>query len=293
MTWQSTLLRDHPLVGRICDASLGRDVRIANVIESLKRSTFSLLGEVHDNADHHAIQAGLLEGIARSGVRRAVVFEQFDREYEPELKRLISRGQPAPEDVADAVGFDRKGWNWEFYRPLVEIALRHRMPIAAGNLSRNAGATIARQGLGALDPARITALRLDSGWSAERESALEKIIADGHCGMLPAAALPAMVVAQRARDATLAEAMLEYAREGAVLITGNGHVRRDLSTPIYLATAAPDAACCSVGILEVQDGRNDPAAYLASAVANVRPYDFVFFTPRRDRPDPCLAFRKK
>ena len=290
--WQSTLLRDHPLVGRIWDAKLARFVHSADLVESLRNATFGLLGEIHDNADHHAIQAELLEGLARTGTRRGVVFEQFDREFEPALRRLLSSGQPSPEDVADAVGFDRKGWNWDFYRPLVAIALRHGMPIAAGNLSRKAAVTIARQGLSALEPGRAAALRLDSGWSAEREQALHRIIADGHCGALPASAIPSMAAAQRVRDATLAEALLGVSREGAVLIAGNGHVRRDLATPIYLAAAAPDASCCAVGILEVQAGRENPSAYLSSAAGNVRPFDFACFTPRRDRPDPCLAFER-
>ena len=290
--WQSMLLRDHPLVGRIWEAGRGRFVSSAALIDSLNRAAFALLGEVHDNPDHHAIQAEVLEALAQAGARRGVVFEQFDREFEPALRRLFAGGEPGAEDVANAVNFDRDGWNWDFYRPLVAIALRYGMPIATGNLSRRAAAPIAKQGMSALDPARVAALRLESAWSAEREEAMRTIVADGHCGALPVSALPRMAAAQRTRDATLAEAMLEVAPDGAVLIAGNGHVRRDLGAPLYLAAAAPDRTCRALGIIEVQAGREDPSAYLASAAANVRPYDFVWFTPRRDRPDPCLAFQR-
>ena len=291
-TWQSTLSRDHPLVGRIWDAGRGRFVSSAALIESLNGAAFALLGEVHDNPDHHAIQVEVLEALARTGARRGIVFEQFDREFEPALRRLFAGGEPGVEDVANTVNFDRGGWNWDFYRPLVAIALRYGMPIATGNLSRKAASPIAKHGMSALDPARVAALRLESAWSAEREEAMRAIVADGHCGALPVSALPRMAAAQRVRDATLAQAMLEVAPAGAVLIAGNGHVRRDLGAPLYLAAAAPDRSCCAVGIIEVQAGRGDPAAYLSAAAVNVRPFDYVWFTPRRERPDPCLAFQR-
>jgi uncharacterized iron-regulated protein len=234
----------------------------------------------------------LLDAIAARGPRRGVVFEQFDREYEPMLQQLMAKTGVDAEDVAAAVRFNRKGWNWTFYKPLVEIALRHGMTLHAGNLSREAAAQIARRGMAALEPAAIAALRLDDGWSEARERALREIIAQGHCGALPDTAVRPMTLAQRARDATLAQALLSVDRERAVLIAGNGHVRRDLAVPVYLSAAAAGKASCALGILEVEAGHRDPRAYLHSAASDAHRYDFAFFTPRWERPDPCDAFRR-
>jgi uncharacterized iron-regulated protein len=189
------------------------------------------------------------------------------------------------------VNFNRKGWNWTFYKPLVEIALRHGMAIHAGNLSREAAAPIARRGMAALEPATIAALRLDLGWNEAREHALREIIAQGHCGALPQAAIASMTIAQRARDATLAQALLSVDRERALLIAGNGHVRRDLAVPVYLSAAGKDS--CALGILEVEAGRRDARAYLHAAASDAHRYDFAFFTPRWQRPDPCAAFERR
>lgn len=73
------------------------------------------------------------------------------------------------------------------------------------------------------------------------------------------------------------------AGDGAVLITGNGHVRRDLGVPRYLQ----GAGCFSLGLLEVGAGKVALADYLpAGGIAN----DFVWFTARATREDPCRVF---
>jgi uncharacterized iron-regulated protein len=290
--WRATLLRDHPLVGKIWDAESERYVSAAVLMESLTRAHFRLLGEVHDNADAHAIQAELLEEIAAAGPKPLVAMEQMDRKGEATLQQRLASTKLTADEVAKAAGFDEKGWNWPFYRPLVDIALRAGMPLRAANLSRKEAGQVARKGLDALGESRVAALRLEAAWSAEREQALREIIREGHCGALPESALPNMAAAQRARDATLAESLLGAGRDGAVLIAGNGHVRRDLAVPLYLAARAADKRSCSVGILEVESGTETPRDYARSAASRIPLYDFVWFTPRWERPDPCAAFRR-
>jgi uncharacterized iron-regulated protein len=287
------LLRNHSLVGRIWDARSERFVPTGALIEALRQAHFRLLGEVHDNPDHHAIQGKLLEAIAAGGLRPLVAFEQFDREFDAALQQRLASGKLSPDDVAEAVNFDYKGWNWDFYRPLVAIALRHDMPLRAANLSRKAAAQIAKEGTGALDRERVAALRLETAWTAAREQALREIIAEGHCGALPESIVPAMAAAQRTRDATLAEVLLGADRAGAVLIAGNGHVRRDLAVPIYLSAVAGDRPSCVVGILEVEAEKPDPRVYARPAASRTPQFDFVWFTPRWDRPDPCAAFQRR
>lgn len=284
------LLRDHPLVGKTWETTSARFVSRDALVDNLTRASVRLFGEVHDNPDHHAIQARLLEAIAAGGLKPVVAFEQMDREHDAALQQRLADGNVAPDDVAQAVTFDRKGWNWAFYQPLVAIALRHGLPLRAANLSRKAASQIAREGLSAIGPARIEALRLEAAWTPAREQALREIIRDGHCGALPEAVVPAMGAAQRARDATLAESLLAPNRDGAILIAGNGHVRRDLGVPVYLAAAGTSS--CAVGILEVEAGQHDPQAYVQAATSGAALYDFVCFTARQDRPDPCAAFRK-
>jgi uncharacterized iron-regulated protein len=83
---------------------------------------------------------------------------------------------------------------------------------------------------------------------------------------------------QLARDAVMADLLREHGARGAVLLAGNGHVRRDLGVPRWLAD--PDRVF-AVGYLEEGD-EPPPGAF-----------DAVVVTARVERPDPCEAFRRK
>ena len=63
-----------------------------------------------------------------------------------------------------------------------------------------------------------------------------------------------------------------------VVITGNGHARRDRGIPAMLALAAPGLTIVSLGQME---GTAPPDA----------PFDLVIVTDAPERGDPCLAFR--
>ena len=98
----------------------------------------------------------MLESIAARGRRPVLALEQFDSEYQSELDAARTRGADA-EGLADAGRFDRKGWNWPLYRPLVQFALDHGWPLAAANLSRGeARAVVADPGRSGLAPAEPT-----------------------------------------------------------------------------------------------------------------------------------------
>jgi uncharacterized iron-regulated protein len=285
------LLSDHPLVGTTWDATAGRGTTRNALYSALRSARYRLLGEVHDNPDHHVFQLDCLVALGEGGLRPAVAFEQFDRETDPALQRALAAGGVTAEVVAEATGFDRKNWRWDLYRPLVEAALRYRMRMRAANLSRAAAGRVVKAGFDALGEGSASALQMDSAWSDERERVLGALIVDAHCGMLPEAVVPGMTLAQRARDATLAEALDDPGPDGAVLVAGNGHVRRDLGVPLYLRQARPGDSIVSVGLLEVESGKPDPQQYLAGSAGGKLQYDFVWFTPRWDRPDPCEKFR--
>ena len=104
---------------------------------------------------------------------------------------------------------------------------------------------------------------------------------------MPATAIPAVELAQRYTDAHLAEALVKAAEKhgGAFLLAGNGHVRTDRGVPWYVRQLAPREKMVAVMFLEVEQGKNDPSAYLTRAPDGTAAADYVMFTPRHERPD--------
>jgi uncharacterized iron-regulated protein len=240
-----------------------------------------LLGEVHDNAAQHALRAGALARLVEGGARPAIAFEQLDRERQADVDRA-RRERPRDADwlIAQAAG-TRSGWDWTLYRPFVQLALDHDLPIVAANLSRADAARVVREGWGAVfDPPARAALGLDA-LPADLLAAHEREVADGHCGMMPAAMLAPMARAQIARDAVLAGSLAPWAPRGVVLLTGNGHARRDLGVPRWLAAPWRERSL-SVGLLERAE--NGPALPAAA-------FDRVVFTDAVRRDDPCASLR--
>ena len=255
----------HVQVGRIWDARAAAFVSPEELFQQAARARHVILGETHDNAEHHRLQLAVLQAL---GGRRQLAMEQFDSEYQGAIDAARA-SQPDAEAIADAGHFDRKGWNWALYRPLVQFALDHGWPLAAANLSRTEArvlvADAGRSGLASAPPSV--------------RSALERDIIDGHCGAAPEPKrLAGMVEAQRARDARMASAL----KAPSVLITGLGHARRDRGVPLYLA----DRDLISIAFMEVQDGKRSPPEYF-DGFASPASFDYVWFTPRAARDDPC------
>ena len=115
-----------------------------------------------------------------------------------------------------------------------------------------------------------------------------------HCGYASDTQINAMLLVQRARDAQMAESLTAAGQQdGAVLIAGAGHVRRDYGVPTYLSRSTPQASVISVAFLEVSGDRLDPSAYTARFSRPALPFDYVWFTPRVDDDDPCAAFAEQ
>jgi uncharacterized iron-regulated protein len=255
----------HPLDGKIWSSREARFIDEPALVRALGEARYRALGERHDNAEHHAIRARLIEALARDGRRPAVVFEQLDLGVDGELARAQAAGADA-EAIADAGKLDRRGWRWPLHKPLLESAVRAGLPVKSGNLSRESARAIAR---GAAPPALAAA-----PWSAAQDAGLRRDLSEGHCAPPPPKLLEGMVLAQRSRDAAMARA-LQDAGPGAILIAGNGHVRSDRGVPALL----PETV--SLGLIELKENQNDAAAYLPA------PYDYLWFTGPVSRPDPC------
>ena len=255
--------------------------------QRLHGSAVVMLGEVHDNAEQHRLRLDVLRRAFASGWRPAIAMEQFDRERQAEIDRA-RRERPADAQhlidlAAPASTRAGSGWNWDFYRPFVALALEYDVPLIAANLSNADTTRIVRGGDSAVfDAASIALLGLDQPIAADWQATHERAIDAGHCHAMAPAVWPRMARAQLARDAVMAEALRRQADgDGVVLLAGNGHVRRDIGVPRWLG-AAWQGRLFVVGYLEADDD--------ATPTPN---FDAVVRTAPAPRPDPCVEFRQR
>ena len=292
--WHSPLSRDHPLVGRIWRPADGAFADPGQLHRDLAAAEFVLLGEKHDNRDHHSLQARLVETLVAAGRRPGVVWEMIGEDRQLALDLHLASHPDDADGLGAALDWSKTGWPaWHTYQPIARAALAGGLPMRAGGLTRATVRAVARQGTRALGAPRSDRLALDEELPAARRQRMLEQLFEGHCKLMPRRALLPMLAVQRARDAVMADRMLELGGAGAVLIAGNGHVRRDDGVPRALRRRRPSARIVSVGLLEVDDERTDPAAYAKGFTADVLPFDFVWFTPRADDVDHCERLRKR
>lgn len=286
--WLAPLDRQHPLVGKIWDQKAGRFVDPAALIARLRHARFVLLGERHDNPDHHRLQARVLSLLTDAGKPPGLVLEMLDVEQQAAVDAYLATPNRSAAGFGAAMRWQDSGWPpFQQYQPIFEVALSRRLDIAGGNITHQTARALVKQGLSALPEERAKELWLDRPFPEPLAAALAEELRVSHCGHLPESLIAPMALAQHARDAQMARVMMGPAFTGPVaLIAGAGHARQDRGVPYYLRLAEPQADIVSIAFREVAPDTTDPRAPDSTA------YDFVWFTPRIDDEDPCAAFNK-
>jgi uncharacterized iron-regulated protein len=266
--WTAPFQAEHPLVGRIWDVAAGRFVDVDAMVADLRGADFVLLGEKHDNPDHHRLQALLVRELAPV----AVGFEMLD------VDDAVGEATSADE-LAEAAAWAESGWPaFDLYRPVFDATYGAGARVLAAHPTRAQVRQAMSEGIEALGAEVTEGLRLERPLTDEARGALADEIVASHCGHASPEIVDKMITAQVLKDAFMARSLAE-AGGPAVLIAGGGHTRLDRGVPHYL-----DGTVRSVQLVEAVGGEEAPTAYDEGG-------SYLWFTPRVDEEDPCEKFR--
>ena len=267
--WLSPEGREHADLGQIRDLRTGRRLSPAQLVEALAVAPWVLVGEQHDNPDHHALQLWLLRSLAQRRPSGSLLLEMLGPDQQARVERAqeaTRQGLP-PRDLIGALAW-QPGWDWSLYGPLLRYALAQPYPLLAANLSRPQMMQVYR---------RPPTLQGRLSMVKAVQDALLADIRQSHCGLLPEAQLPAMLAVQQQRDRRMAEALLA-APAPAVLLAGAFHVRRDLGVPLHLADLG---ARPGLVLMLAEVGATVTAAQA----------DFVWYSAAQPEQDHCAVLR--
>jgi uncharacterized iron-regulated protein len=260
---------------QILDLSSGKEISVEVLAERLRSADIVLLGELHDNPDHHQARASLIPQFATN--KTTIVAEHL-----PTGRRVTSTGASLSD--LEAAGFNRNGWGWPLHQPLFESVLGRGYALIGGNLPAGFSKELMSQGQAAM-PLPMARAYEQAVLPAPARSRLEQDLIDGHCGKLPDKYLVPMKLVQRATDISMATALITH--RPSVLVAGNGHVRWDYGVPQVLSVLEPSLKISSVGFYESGTDRAELIKSLAGR------YDFVWLTDDTQRTDPCADFKLK
>ena len=266
--WQGTEGRDNAQLGRIIELSSGQALRPGQLVQRLADAPRVLVGEKHDNPDHHRLQLWLLRALESRRPQGSLLLEMLEPRQQALVDAQKGKASPAA-DLPKALDW-QPGWDWALYGPIVREALGQPYPLLAANLSPEEVRQAYRQ--------PVTPPGERSNAPAVVQALLAQVRA-GHCNLLPESQLPAMLAVQQQRDRRIAERLLA-APQPALLLTGSYHARKDLGVPLHLADLDAKAEGKVLLLTEVGEAVEPGMA------------DFVWYTPATPEQDYCAQLRK-
>jgi len=232
-----------------------------------------VIGEVHDNPAHHEVQAARVAGIDPA----ALVFEMLTPR---QAGAITPQNRDDPDALAKALDWASSGWpDFAMYHPIIAAAPAAR--VYGAGLTRDEARAAVEGGFDRPMDGAAAEYGLDTPLPDHQQAAREALQMQAHCDALPEDMLPGMIRVQRLRDAMLARAALRAFEDTGgpvVVITGNGHARKDWGMPAVLSKVAPQLDIQVIG--QTEDG-----------VPLSGGFDEVLSALAPDRDDPCEAFR--
>lgn len=124
-----------------------------DAIVALAKRGVVLLGESHDEAEHHRWQLHTIAALFGHQANMVLGFEMFPRRVQPVLDRW-SRGELNETTFLHEVDWGQIwGIDAELYLPLFHFARMHRLPMLALNIDRATNRRVAAQGFAAVSRA--------------------------------------------------------------------------------------------------------------------------------------------
>jgi len=249
----------------------------STVVAMAREADFILMGESHTNPCDHAVQARLIEALARSGLRFSIGLEMLPVTSQPVLDRFNDRRITAA-DLGEEVGWEKLwGYSYSLYRPIFELAEKFDLPVAGLNIPRQTLVTFRDKGNAGLtqtdrdalprriipaSPAQKRALKMQvelhqTMRTAGQPQPAPKTDTAPEKAKAPVPGTPPSMDAmadkfylvQSLWDSMMAEQALAWQRrlrQPMLILTGGGHVEHGWGIEYRLRTLDPQATCLAV-----------------------------------------------
>jgi uncharacterized iron-regulated protein len=224
----------------------------AQVLAQLARQQVVLLGESHENAEHHRWQLHTLAGLHAIQPNLVLGVEMLTRRVQPVLDRWVAGELTETEFLAQASWTRVWGYDASLYLPIFQFARMNRVPVVALNVERALVSRVGDEGWAAVPPAEREGVGDPAPPTRQYLEVLHASFLDHHHAAARAAGarrppteaelaeprFRRFVEGQQVWDRAMAERLAARARAaGAPLVVGlmgSGHVRDGHGVPHQL-----------------------------------------------------------
>lgn len=217
-----------PFPGTFLEGDDGAPASFTTVMDDLLTARVVYVGEHHEQRPHHALQGRIIEAVHQRDPSLAVGMEMFQQPFQAPLDAWVG-GQLDEAELLEQTEYERRwGYDFAMYRPILEHAREHGIPLVALNAPQELSKEVARHGFeGLSDDTRGALPDMDLTDDAHRALVMDALASHGD---LDEAALERFYQAQVLWDETMAEAVARTLSEAdgparMIVMAGAMHVR--------------------------------------------------------------------
>jgi uncharacterized iron-regulated protein len=268
-----TLPSDHPPIltsyipQRVYDTRQKGFSDFETMLADLARADVVFVGEQHDDANTHRLELAIVEGLVRRHTPVIVAMEMFERDVQPLLDQYLAGKISEAQFLAGSRPWPRYATD---YRPIIEYARLHQIPVVASDVPRHIATDVSKTGLSVLDGLAndrpLAAHDLQCPGSGDYYDRFEELMsAGGHPPTADAKAPDAKArndrfyYAQCLKDETMGESIAEAfeknASRRATIVHVNGAFHSDYGEGTAASTRRrmPGRRIAVVSVLPVDD----------------------------------------
>lgn len=127
----------------VVDPADGAAMTVPELAQRLQNSDVVIIGEYHGHHGSHLLQSQLQRALFRLQPAQVLSMEQFNVDHQQQLNRYLEGDTGEAEMIEDAEAWDNYRAS---YRPLVEFARTHQLPVIAANAPAGIVRCVGRKG---------------------------------------------------------------------------------------------------------------------------------------------------
>lgn len=214
-------------------------IALPTLLKNLAATRVVLLGERHDDADHHRWQLQVIAALHAQQPNLVIGMEMLPRRAQPVLDQWVA-GQLTESDLLTRTEWARVwGFDASMYLPILHFARLNRIPVAAVNVDRAIVSEVGAKGLAAVPEEQREGVGAPAAARRAYRDRLEQVFREHGSSSDGAAAFDRFVQAQLFWDRGFAEGLAAAAKRPGdplvVGIMGSGHLAHGDGVPHQLA----------------------------------------------------------
>jgi uncharacterized iron-regulated protein len=131
---------------------MSRLVTVDKIIVPLLKKRVIYVGETHDNYAHHLNQLEIIKRLHRAHPDIAIGMEMFQQPFQQVLDAFIAGKLGERELLRESEWFERWRYDYRLYRPILDYAREHSIPLVALNVSTELKQRVSDVGFDGLTP---------------------------------------------------------------------------------------------------------------------------------------------